>query len=194
MSGTIKFFPKAAAPDSTLIKLYQTVRNEDLTTGKDYVWTGTHAAISGVQTTADPRTGVEGGYGIDHLATDPKAKIRTKLADAAVPIYYRDWAPNSAHSQDGSKQGTTIREASLWDYPGWTRKMRWSFETVAKAVDTGHVYGAVKWGFTLSDPAAGTITGERSSGHNTQSATAEAALRKFHEYYRNPGSANAPTT
>lgn len=194
MKGTIKFFPKATAPDSTLIKLYQTVRNEDLTTGRDYVWTGANAAITGVQTTADTARGIEGGYGIDHLATDPKAKIRTKLADPAVPIYYRDYAPNSSESQDGSKQGATIHEASLWDYPGWTRKMRWSFETVAKAVDTGHVYGAVTWGFTLSDPATGSITGERSAGHDTQSATAAAALRRFHEYYRNPGATTAPTT
>ena len=194
MKGTIKFKPKATAPDSTLIKLYQTVRNEDLTTGADYVWTGSSAATGAVQTTADPTHGVEGGYGIDHRAGDPRAKIRTKLSDPAVPVYYRDYWPNSSSSQDGSKQGATIKEASLWDYPGWKRKMRWSFETVAKATDTGHVYGAVTWGFALTDPATGAITGERSAGHDTASATAEAALRRFNEYYRNPGASTAPTT
>lgn len=191
MSGTIKFIPAATAPDAPLIKLYQTVRNEDLTTGKDYVWTGSAAAARlGTQTSAVPSSGIEGGWSIDH-EPDPN-KVRTSVADPVVSPYYRDYWSNKKDSRDGSKRRNVIKEASLWDYPGWTRRMRWSFETVAHAVKTGHVYGAVTWGFAVTDPTQGKITGERSAGHDTASATAVAALERLNAYYRNPGSPNAP--
>ena len=191
MSGTLKFTPNEKAPDSTLIKLYQVVRNEDLSTGADYVWTGPLAAVTGVQTTTDTRYGVKGGWGVDHVAT--AVAPRTHLADPVVGMYYRDTQPNASVSQNGSKKGAKIVGASLWDYPGWNQKMRWSFETVAQATDTGHVYGAVTWGFANTDPDKGAITGERSGKSDTASPTAKAAVRRFNEYYRNPGSSTAPT-
>jgi hypothetical protein len=64
---------------------------------------------------------------------------------------------------------------------------------VAKGVDTGYVYGAVQWGFALANAAKGTITGERSSGQDFASPTADAAVRRFNEYYRKPGASTAPT-
>jgi hypothetical protein len=191
MSGTIAFKPKATAPDSTRIRLFQALRFEDLTTGKDYVWTGSYAGRTNTETVADPSRGIAGGWGIDHDPTT--ATVRTKLADPAVGIYYRDWWPNSSSSQDGAKQGATISDASLWDYPGHSANMRFSFETVAQAADTGHVYGTIAWGFTISDAAKGKIEHEYASGRDVTLATTDAALRRYNEYYRNPGATTAPT-
>ncbi|HEY7073710.1 MAG TPA: hypothetical protein VH418_00010 [Solirubrobacteraceae bacterium] len=194
MSGTIKFTPSAAAPDSTSIRLYQALRFENLTTGGELAWPAAYAGRTNTQTAADPARGIEPGWGIDH---DPTAATpRTKLADATVSPYYRRWWPNVAHSQDGSKAGATIQPASLWDYPGtWgTNNIRFTFETVAQASDTGHVYGSVAWGFTVSDVKKGTITGEHSVGRDVTTATTDEALRRFNQYYRNPGASTAPTT
>lgn len=198
MSGTIKFHAGAAAPDSTRIRLFQAARTEDLTTGADYQWTGADAAYNAMETKtpvlpagfAGPPSPIEAGWSIDHPAS--AAAKRTAAADPAVSPYYRDYWPNAGDSQDGSKQGNVVSDASLWDYPGWQRNMRYSFETVAKAIDTGHVYGTVTWGFAISNAAAGTVTGERAAGHNTMSPTAIQAERNFNEYYRNPGASTAP--
>ena len=61
-------------------------------------------------------------------------------------------------------------------------------------MDTGHVYGAVDWGFTVSDVFKGTVTDEHSAGRPTASATVWQALKLFKEYYRNRGTSTAPTT
>ena len=192
LKGTIKFKPDATAPDSTQIRLLQVVRTEDLGTGKDLVWGGAEAGRMSTQTTADPTRGIEGGWFVDHSAA--AAKIRSKLADPATSPYYRDYWPNATVSQDGSKAGAAISEASLWDRPASSARIRFSFETIAKATDTGHVYGTVMWGFTVDDPAKGTLSDERSVGRNVSLATTDEALRVFDEYYRNPGATTAPTT
>lgn len=191
MSGTIKFTASDTAPDSTNIRLLQVVRLEDLSTGKDYVWSGAEADRNKVQSTADSSTGVEAGFFVDHSAA--AASPRTAKADAAVSPYYRDYWPSASSSQDGSKVGKTVSEASLWDYPGWSQKCRFSFETAAKAADTGYVYATLTWGFTISDPAKGTVTGEHASANYAQSATFNAALTAFNEHYKNPGASTAPT-
>jgi len=194
LKGTIKFKPADTAPDSASIRLLQVVRTQDLRTaaGGDYVWGGTEAGRNSVQTTADTTRGIEAGWFVDHSAA--AAKQRTKLADPATSSYYRDYWPNATNSHDGSKAGTTITEASLWDRPSSPFRMRFSFETVAKAADTGHVYGSVMWGFTVDDAAKGTLTNEYSTGRNVAMATTNEALRVFDEYYRNPGATTAPTT
>ena len=87
-----------------------------------------------------------------------------------------------------------IQDASLWDFPKWNQNSRFDFETVAKATDTGHVYGSVIWGFTISDASKGEITGEYATGHNVTQATTDQALKNLDEYYRNTGSSTAPTT
>ena len=192
MKGSIKFVPKDTAPDSTNIRLYQAVRDEDLGTGADYVWTGGEAPRNQMQTVADATTGMEAGWFIDHSAA--AASKRTKLADPAVSSYYRDYWPNATASQDGSTAGTTKAHASLWDFPGSSGNRRFSFETVAKATDTGHIYGSVFWGFTIKDASKGEVTDELAYGRNVTLATTDEALRRFNEYYRNPGATTAPTT
>jgi hypothetical protein len=191
MKGTVTFTPDAKAPDSTKIRLYQAVRLEDLTTGKDFVWTGANSGRTGAQTAADTTKGIEAGWWIDVDAS--KVKPRTAKADAEVSPYYRDYWANASSSQDGSKAGATIKHASLWDYPGWSKNCRYTFQTVAVATDTGHVYGALKWGFTISDAPKGTVDKEHQSATDAPSATTVEALRRHHEYYKNPGSSTAPT-
>lgn len=188
MSGTIKFMASDKAPDSNNIRLLQVARLEDLTTGKDYAWTGGEANRNKVMTTASP--GVDPGYFVDALYAG--ISPRTKKADASISPYYRDYAPNVTQSQDGSKKGKTVQEASLWDYPGWSRNSRFSFETVAKGADTGHVYGTVMWGFTISDAAKGKVEQERAVGRNVTLLTTDKAIEKFNEFFKNPGSATAP--
>jgi hypothetical protein len=192
MRGSIKFLPKDSAPDSTNIRLYQAVRDEDLGTGTDYVWSGGEAPRNQMQTVADASTGMQAGWFIDHSASS--ATKRTRLADPAVSSYYRDYWPNPTGSQDGSKAGTTKADASLWDFPGSSGNRRFSFETVAKATDTGHSYGSVFWGFTIKDASKGEVTDELAYGRNVTLATTDEALRRFNEYYRNPGASTAPTT
>jgi hypothetical protein len=188
MSGTIKFTASDKAPDSSNIRLLQVVRNEDLTTGKDYVWTGGEANRNKAMTTA--AKGIDPGYFVD--ASYAGISPRTKKADARVSPYYRDYWPNATKSQDGSKKGKTVKEASLWDYPQSSGNRRFSFETAAKGTDTGYVYATLTWGFTISDAAKGTVEKEHANAHRSQSATYGAAVKSFNEFFKNPGSSKAP--
>jgi hypothetical protein len=190
LKGTISFRPKDSAPDSTSIRLYQAVRNENLETAGEYVWTGTEEPRNKMQTVEDKASGMAGGWFIDHFAGS--ATPRTSATDPNVSVYYRDYAPNPAESHDGSKAGKTIVEASLWDFPGSHGNRRFSFETVAQAADTGHYYGSVFWTFTVKDASKGEVTGESAYGRNVTLATTDEALRRFNEYYRNPGASTAP--
>jgi hypothetical protein len=190
MSGTIKFTPDQTGGDSTKIRLYQALRDFDLGTGADYVWTGGDAGRNSFRTTADAKRGIEAGWGID--INPAAASTRTKKSDPRVSPYYRDYWPNATESQDGSKKGAAVTPASLWDYPGSGGNRRFSFETVAKAVDTGEVYGTVLWGFTISDASKGTIDHEYAAGRNVTLAETDAALKQFDRHYRNPGAATAP--
>jgi hypothetical protein len=190
LQGTIKFKPSAKAPDAKNIRMLQVVRLEDLTTGKDYVWTGGEANRNKAMTTADAKSGVDPGYFVDHSAA--AATPRTAKTDAAVSPYYRDYWPNATQSQDGSKKRTAIKEASLWDFPGWGAKGRFSFETAAKSVDTGYIYATPTWGFTISDPAKGEVTGQYADAHFVQSSTFNAAVAAFDKFYKNPGATTAP--
>jgi hypothetical protein len=188
MSGTIKFTASDKAPDSANVRLLQIARLEDLTTAKEYVWTGGEANRNKVMTTASK--GIEPGYFVD--ASYAGITPRAKKADPRVSPYYRDYWPNVASSQDGSKKGKTVKEASLWDYPGWSSKCRFSFETAAKGADTGYVYATLTWGFTISDAAKGTVEKEHADPHRGPSATFGAAVKAFNEFFKNPGSSTAP--
>jgi hypothetical protein len=190
MSGTIKFTANDKAPDAATIRLMQALKLEDLSTGKDYVWTGGDANRNKTMTSSDPANGVEGGW---HVDINPAGVApRTAKGDAAVSPYYRDYWPNATSSQDGSKKGKAVSPASLWDYPGWSSKCRYSFETLAKGVDTNYVYGTVMWGFTISDGAKGTVEKEYASGRDVTLRNTDKAIEKFNEYYRNPGASTAP--
>jgi hypothetical protein len=191
LKGTIKFHPADAAPDSTKIRLWQVVRVEDLDTGKDYAWKGAEAPRSSMQTKEDKSRGLAGGWFVDHSAA--AATPRAAAADPAVSQYYRDYWPNTTHSQDGSKAGKAISDASLWDFPGTSGgKMRFSFETVAQGTDTGHYYGSVYWTFTVKDAAKGEVTDEDSYGRDVTTLNTDEALKAFNEYYKNPGASTAP--
>jgi hypothetical protein len=188
MSGTIKFLASDKAPDSSNIRLLQVVRDEDLTTGKDYVWTGGEANRNKAMTTASK--GVDPGYFVD--ASYAGITPRTKKADARVSPFYRDYWPNATKSQDGSKKGKTVKDASLWDSPGSSGNRRFTFETAAKGADTGYVYATLTWGFTISDASKGKVEMEHADAHRGPSATFGAAVKSFNELFKNPGSSTAP--
>jgi hypothetical protein len=190
LMGTVTFKPDQTGGDSTKIRLSQAVRLEDLTTKKEYVWTGADAPRTAMQTAADAKKGIDPGWWID--INPAGLSKRTKKSDPRISSYYRDYWPNAANSKDGSKKGTSIAEASLWDYPGWTQNCRFSFETVAKAVDTGEIYGTVQWGFTISDAAKGVVDNEYERGRGGPTATTRQALKNLNEYYGNPGASTAP--
>jgi hypothetical protein len=189
MSGTIKFNANQKAPDSTSIRLLQVAKMVDLPTAKDYVWTGGEANRHKTMTKAEP--GVDPGWFVDQLYKG--LKPRTKKTDAAISPYYIDYGNSGpANNRDGSKKGKTVSEASLWDYPGWGGKARFSFETIAKASDTGHVYGTVMWGFTISDPAKGTVDKEHAAGRDVTLLSSDRAIANYDAFFRNPGAAKAP--
>jgi hypothetical protein len=70
--------------------------------------------------------------------------------------------------------------------------MRFTFETAAKASDTGYVYATLNWGFTLSDAAKGKVEREHATASRSPSATFGVALSNFNEFFKNPGSSKAP--
>jgi hypothetical protein len=188
MSGTIKFTASDKAPDSNNIRLLQVIRNEDLTTGKEYVWTGDEANRNKVMTTASK--GIDPGFHVDRI---PKGlSPRAKATDPRVSPYYLDNFGAGGGNKDGSKKGKTVKEASLWDYPGSWGNRRFSFETAAKGADTGYVYATLTWGFTISDAAKGKVDTEHADANRSPSATFGAAVKAFNEFYKNPGSSKAP--
>ena len=192
LRGYIAFRPNQSAPDSTRIRLYQAVRIINVGTELGVGWGpepgGRDDPRVTMQTVQNTDEGFEAGWFIDH---DPAlVKPRSNPWDPeVVPYYNRYW---SYPFTDGFKNGHRVEEASLWDYPGTDGEATFSFETVAQAVDTGHVYGTVTWGFTISDGARGTIEAEHAEGRDSPLPSTQAALRSFNEYYRNPGAAAAP--
>jgi hypothetical protein len=185
MSGTIKFTPSATAPDSKKIKLLQVVRDEDLTAGGEYVWTGDEADRNKMRTKADTKSGVTEGFFVDHLA-----KVADPKTDSPVSPYYRTYWPNPG-TQDGRKSGKTIKEASLSDFPSSHGNRRFSFETAAKA-SNGYHYATLTWGFTISDAAKGKVEKEYASANRAPSKTFGAAVKAFDEFYKDPGASTAP--
>ena len=181
LKGTIKFRPNEAAPDSKNIRLWQVVRVEDMAAGKDYVWKGAEAARNSVQTTEDKSRGLAGGRSRRPQVRGAHAARRRR--GPGVSQYYRDYWPNASSSQDGSKSGKTISDASLWDFPGTSAgHLRFSFETVAQGTDTGHYYGSVFWKFTVKDPSKGEVIDEDSYGRDVTTLNTDEALKAFNEF------------
>ena len=146
------------------------------------MWTGGEANRNKVMTPTAP--GIDPGYHVDQSYS--KISPRTKKADAAVSPYYIDYGNTGvADNYDGSKKGKAVKEASLYDYPGWVSKCRFSFETAAKGADTGYVYATLTWGFTVSDAAKGTVDKEHATANRGPSATFGAAVKAFNEFYKN---------
>jgi hypothetical protein len=197
--GTVTFTPNLKAPASNSIRFVQIVRNIDVggvtaAAGAVVDWskvgTGSEAAINKQNTSA--AKGVNPGFSVDQLPS--LLHKRTKKSDAKVLPYYDAMLKNPGN-QIGKRTGKTIVPAILDDHPGSTAAIRFSFETSAKASDTGLWYGSVLWGFETYLDKAGIakIKGEHKDFKESPSATTSAALKKFNEYYRNPGSSTAPT-
>jgi hypothetical protein len=143
MGGTIKFkADDTAAPDSKNIRLLQVAKVVNLKTGKDHIYTGGEVNRNKVMTPSGI-PGVQEGFFVDvvHANRSPRAA----KGDAEVSPYYIDdyKSLGRPYNKDGSKQGKTVTEASLGDAPNWNTDSQFSFETVAKAKDTGHIYGTV---------------------------------------------------
>jgi hypothetical protein len=100
VTGTIAFDPDPKnCPVCKLIRLVQIVRVFEKP-GVDYPFPGAEAPREQVKTAADATKGVKANYFIDHLAG--KCSKGNKCS-----LYYRDHAPNSTKSQDGSNDGAT---------------------------------------------------------------------------------------
>ena len=199
--GTVKFTPNNIAPNSDSIGLIQIVKTVDVggtTTkaGKTVDWTkvgtGAEADRNKVTTANNSKKNIAGGFFIDHLAA--KASPRTKKSDSTVSPFYRDYAPNKKVSQDGYKKSKTkIQYASLWDGPGSSIPLKYNFVTSVKAADTGAWYGTALWGFEIySDKGILKIKNEYNSFREVRGETFDAALKKFDEFYKNPGTPGAP--
>jgi nucleoid-associated protein YgaU len=130
-------------------------------------------------------TSVLGGYFMDHMAGDPRAKQRTTKADPDVPQDYV-WPGEESppKNQHGSKVGKTCVAASLQDTPAWNRGRTYAFETVARADDTGTYYGTMHWGFTINK-TPGKVTDETHRVTEGVSHTFKGGLDEFNKFYKN---------
>lgn len=197
--GTIKFTPGATAPESSSIRFVQIVRTVDVsgvtdTAGANVDWSkvgaGTEAPRNQMVTKRDTAKNVAPGFYVDQLAA--ALSKRTKKSDSSVLPYYDAMLANPGN-QIGMRKGKTIVPAILDDHPGFTIPVKFNFVTSAKASDTGVWYGTVLWGFeTYLDKGVAKIKSEYHSFREFRGETTDAALKKFDEYYRNPGSSTAP--
>jgi hypothetical protein len=192
--GTITFTPAANAPESDSIRFVQIVRTYDTGAGHEADWTGTAEEPRHSQMTTAAKGGVKGGFYVDQEAGS--LAQRGKKADPAVQPYYDVTGPPIAGNAIGKRKGATIVPATLEDHPGTGQRWRFEFETEAKGDDNNTWYGSVIWGFEVTHDKKGVakIKGENRSFKAGHSPTVDAALTKFDEYYKNPGSSTAPKT
>jgi hypothetical protein len=191
--GTVTFTPSATAPESDSIRFVQIARTFDTTTSKEFDWSATaQADIHKMETKRDIAKNIAPGFSVDQRP-DLLSK-RTKKADPAVLPYYDAMLFNPGN-QIGKRRGKTIVPAILDDHPGYSRPLKFSFVTSAKAADTGIWYGTVLWGFEIFNNKAGVakIKNEYRSFRLNRGETTDEALNLFNEFYRNPGSSTAPT-
>lgn len=129
---------------------------------------------------------VLGGYFIDHLSYDPKAKVRAAKTDPEVPQDYV-WPGEEVKgkNQHGSKAGKAIVPAILDDKPKTTGHRQYTFQTLARSDDTGIYYGTVHWTFD-ADGGAGKVTKESYRVAPGVSDTFRGALDLFNKFYKNP--------
>jgi hypothetical protein len=176
VEGTIEFMPDPKnCPVCPSIRLVQVVRVSEKP-GQDYTWTGGEANREKVKTAEDKTKGVMPYHFVDHLATGC-------TAGGKCSIYYRDHAPNSADSQDGSNDGTTAQKASLWDRPVGDADDIFEFETCARCATNGVYLRRFNWGFTAD--SSGTVTKSATSESEKPSATFLEAVAKFDKFYGN---------
>jgi hypothetical protein len=193
--GKITFTPSKTAPESKSIRFVQIARTTDRSAAKEkeYQWTGGESPRNKMRTADNAKKNITGGFYVDQIAAS-LAK-RTKKADPAVLPYYDVTGPADPKNKIGKRVGKTIQPAVLADRPGGPPPGRFLLVTSAKAADTGTWYGTVLWGFELYRDKKGVdkIKGEYKSFRSIQGQTTDEAIRKFDEYYRNPGTGKAPT-
>jgi Domain of unknown function (DUF4157) len=191
--GTVTFTPSATAPESDHIKFIQIARTFDTSTGKEFDWSKTtEATRNTIQTKRDVKKNIAPGFYLDaiHASLAP----RTKKADPTGSAFYMDTPPALARNKEGKRRGKTIEPAALDDTPGFSGPLKFNLVSVAKGADNGIVYGTVLWGFeTFRDKGVAKIRNEYKSFRVVQGETFDAALQNFNEFYKNPGSAGAPT-
>jgi nucleoid-associated protein YgaU len=125
---------------------------------------------------------VEGGYFIDHLAADPKAKQRTAKTDPEVPQDYVWPGEEALKNKHGKKLGATIEPAILTDFPGTGNNWLFNFQTVARSEDAGVYYGTIHWDFETN---GGKVSKESFSVIPGVSETFRSALDEFNSFYKN---------
>lgn len=204
LAGKITFTPSATSPQGTNIKLLQVSRLTIKGGAQEYTWKGDEAQREQAKTTQDLTTGVEGGYFVD-TSYKPYTP-RQQATDPAISPYYIDLAKGGTQGgQAGyhdNTQNPAIKDATLEDEPSIEVPGYFYYETTAKDVNTGTVYGGVLWSFEVSQVAGFThgvldhnkakVQHETAKVLDTPTKTFNAAVTKFDEYFRNPGSVNAP--
>lgn len=123
---------------------------------------------------------IEGGFFVDHLAADQRAKKRTAEADPNVPQDYV-W-PGEEHKENkhGKKAGTTIEPAMLKDRAATSANWGYTFETVARSDDVGVYYGTMHWAFNVQD---GKVSNESHRVTEGVSHTLLGAVTEFDKFY-----------
>jgi Domain of unknown function (DUF4157) len=196
MIGDVQFEPADTSPPAKSIKFIQTVRLEDLDTGREYQWTGGEAPRMAVMTAASKAPKVEEGHFIDtyYDGLTPRATPN----DPEVSPYYTDSPPGITTGYSGQagyhktrtskKTGRITHQTKtviLHDEPACEHRARFSFETVARAADgrSRHVYGSVQWGFTVDDVARSTITEAKATFKKGRTTTFNRALTNFNRRY-----------
>jgi outer membrane protein OmpA-like peptidoglycan-associated protein len=123
------------------------------------------------------------GWHVDTTYADP-----AKTSGAAVsPSYPQSVGFAATHNEHGwLRSPSDIKQASLYDYPGFSGAIDYDFETVAKGMDNQSVYGAIHWGFQIRNttPAVGFApTAEFAYTMPTQSAEFDVALDRFRAFF-----------
>lgn len=187
--GKITFTPAATAAESDSIRFVQIARDFNVDTGDQFEWTGGEAPRMKMMTTKDVAKNIAGGFFLDQIHASQAQ--RTKKTDPTVLPYYDVTSPGTI----GRRKGKTITAATLEDAPGSSGQRKFNFVTSAKAADKGFYYGTVLWGFDTFHDAKGVtkIRNEYKSFRLWQGETTDEAVRLFNEFYKNPGTKDAPT-
>jgi outer membrane protein OmpA-like peptidoglycan-associated protein len=177
----LTFEPSPASPYSNEIRLIQIIRDRD-TAGKDIdIASMPPGRGTALRTTEGLGTDVRPGFETDVLHQDfdaagnpttvePQGSQKGLAYEGGIPI------PGFKRSNDSRD----IKAAEITDTPQTTADRDYAFETVAKGVDTGVVYGSLRWSFSARN---GRVTNERADAADTQSATFDAAVEKHRNFY-----------